>query len=70
MLVVGFISGREREELPSFLCVVGPKDYESGDIYKALGVVAVRSLVLVSVVLRVLSFTFVCASSHPNLLLL
>jgi hypothetical protein len=27
MLVVGFTSGREREELPSLLCMVGPKDY-------------------------------------------
>jgi hypothetical protein len=30
MLVVGVTSQREREELPSLLCIVGCKDYEFG----------------------------------------
>jgi hypothetical protein len=35
MPVVGVTSRREREELPSLLCVEGTKDYESGAGYQA-----------------------------------
>jgi hypothetical protein len=35
MFVVRVTSGRDSEELPSLLCVVRPKDYESGALYQA-----------------------------------
>jgi hypothetical protein len=56
MLVVGVVSGREREELPSLLYLVRPNDYECGALYQALAVVVVRSLISVSMVLWVWSF--------------
>jgi hypothetical protein len=44
MFVVGVTSGREKEELPSLLCVARPKVYGNGALCQALDVMVARSL--------------------------